>query len=129
MKEAAYSESVIAINEGGGKFSIKKLPNRVQLSCVCGISCEDVNGDGYLDLIMAGNNFEYKPQFSRLDASYGNVLLNDGDLGFTWQNYNESGFFVRDEIKHLQSFKDKSGKRFLMAAINDNKPKIYALDE
>ena len=129
MKEAAYSESIIAINEGDGSFSIKVLPSRVQLSCVCGISCEDVNGDGHLDLIMAGNNFEYKPQFSRLDASYGNVLLNDGDLGFTWQNYNQSGFFVREEIKHLESFKDKSGKRFLMAAINDNKPKIFALDE
>ncbi|MCX2718173.1 VCBS repeat-containing protein [Lentiprolixibacter aurantiacus] len=129
MKEVTYSESIIAINEGDGKFSIQFLPNRVQLSCVCGISCEDVNGDGNLDLIMGGNNFEYKPQFSRLDASYGNVLLNDGNLGFTWQDYKQSGFFIKGEIKHLKSFKDKSGKRFLIATINDNKPKIYALDE
>lgn len=129
VKEAAYSASVIAINEGDGKFSIQALPSRVQLSCVCGISCEDVNGDGYIDLIMGGNNFEYKPQFSRLDAGYGNVLLNDRNLGFDWQNYTESGFFVKDEIKHLKSFRDKDGKRFLMAAINDNKPKIFALDE
>ncbi|MBT8322341.1 MAG: hypothetical protein KJO94_02585, partial [Eudoraea sp.] len=85
--------------------------------------------DGYLDLIMGGNNFEYKPQFSRLDASYGNVLLNDGKLGFTWQDYNQSGFFVKAEIKHLESFKDKSGNRFVMAAINDDKPKIFALDD
>ena len=129
MKEVSFSESLIAINEGDGSFKIQALPSRVQLSCVCGISCEDVNGDGHLDLIMGGNNFEYKPQFSRLDASYGNVLLNDGNLGFTWQDYKQSGFFVKDEIKHLRSFTDKSGKRFLIAAINDNKPKIFALDE
>ena len=129
VKEASYSESLIAINEGDGRFNLKTLPNRVQISCVCGISCEDVNGDGHLDLIMGGNNFEFKPQFSRLDASYGNVLLNDGNLGFTWQDFRQSGFFIKDEIKHLEIFKDKSGRRFLIAAINDNKPKIYALDE
>ncbi|MBT8311514.1 MAG: CRTAC1 family protein, partial [Flavobacteriaceae bacterium] len=129
VKEAAFAESIIAINEGDGNFSIQALPSRVQLSCVCGISCVDINEDGYLDLIMGGNNFEYKPQFSRLDASYGNVLLNDGKLGFTWQDYNQSGFFVKAEIKHLESFTDKSGNRFVMAAINDDKPKIFALDD
>ncbi|MBT8205011.1 MAG: VCBS repeat-containing protein, partial [Eudoraea sp.] len=129
VKEAAFAESIIAINEGDGNFSIQVLPSRVQLSCVCGISCVDINEDGYLDLIMGGNNFEYKPQFSRLDASYGNVLLNDGKMGFTWQDYNQSGFFVKAEIKHLESFADKSGNRFVMAAINDDKPKIFALDD
>ncbi|NJB71106.1 hypothetical protein GGR42_001568 [Saonia flava] len=129
VKEAGTSESVIAINEGGGKFTIKKLPSRVQLSCVCGISCTDVNNDGNLDIIMAGNNFEFKPQYSRLDANYGNVLLGDGKLGFEWQDYNTSGFFAREEVKHLKQFKDKNGNAYLIAAINDNEPKIFALDE
>ncbi|WP_420320527.1 FG-GAP-like repeat-containing protein [Flagellimonas sp.] len=129
VKEVKHSESVIAINEGGGNFKIKRLPSRVQLSCICGITCADINNDGNLDLIMAGNNFEFKPQFSRLDAGYGNVLLGDGKLGFEWQNYDESGFLIRDEVKHLKQFKDKSGKRYLVAAINDEKPKIFALDE
>ncbi|QLG45736.1 VCBS repeat-containing protein [Costertonia aggregata] len=129
VKTAAISESVIAINEGGGKFTIKKLPSRVQLSCVCGISCTDINNDGHLDLIMAGNNFEFKPQYSRLDASYGNVLLGDGKLNFEWQDYNTSGFFIREEVKHLKQFKDKKGNTFLIAAINDNEPKVFTLNE
>ncbi len=129
VKKANTMESVIAINEGGGRFTIQKLPARVQLSCVCGISCADVNQDGNLDLIMGGNNFEFKPQFSRLDASYGNVLLGDGKLNFVWQNYDNSGFFIRDEIKHLKQFKDKNGSTFLIAAINDGKPRVYALDQ
>jgi hypothetical protein len=129
MKKVAISSSVIAVNEGGGKFSVKELPWRVQLSCICGISCTDFNNDGHLDLIMGGNNFEFKPQYSRLDGTYGAVLLGDGNMGFEWQDYNTSGFFVRDEIKHIEPFSDKQGKKFIFAAINDSKPKIFALNE
>ncbi|MGI9552097.1 MAG: VCBS repeat-containing protein [Aurantibacter sp.] len=127
VKEANTMQSVIAINEGGGKFTIKNLPSRVQLSCVCGITCTDVDKDGNLDLVMGGNNYEFKPQYSRLDASYGNVLLGDGKMNFELQAFETSGFFVKGEIKHLKKFKDKEGKNYIIAAINDNKPKIFAL--
>ncbi|MEQ5790301.1 CRTAC1 family protein [Muricauda sp. NFXS6] len=129
VKRVETSASVIAINEGGGKFTIKNLPPRVQLSCVCDITCTDVNNDGNLDLIMAGNNYEFKPQFSRLDASQGNLLLGDGKLGFTWQDYETSGFKIRDEVKYLKQFKDKNGKIYVIAAVNNKKPKIFALNE
>ena len=129
VKQVETSASVIAINQGNGKFTIQNLPPRVQLSCVCDITCADVNNDGNLDLLMAGNNFEYKPQFSRLDASYGNLLLGDGKLGFDWQEYDVSGFKVKDEVKYLQQFKDKNGNIFVIAAINNSKPKIFALNE
>ncbi len=129
LKTAGNSESVIAINEGGGKYTIKKLPSRIQLSCINGISAADVNKDGHLDLIMAGNNFEFKPQYSRLDAHYGGVLLGDGNLNFKWLPYNQSGLFIREEVKHLANFKDKGGRRYLIAAINESFPKLYAIDE
>ncbi|MCM4150755.1 RNA-binding protein [Arenibacter sp. N53] len=129
VKEGSVQESVIAINEGDGKFTIKKLPGRVQLSCVCGITCADVNNDGYLDLIMGGNNFEFKPQYSRLDANFGSILLGNDKLDFEWQDYDESGFFIKEEVKNIEQFKDKYGKRFVIVAINDNKPKVFALDE
>ena len=129
MKTGKIQETIIAVNDGNGKFSVKKLPGRVQMSCVCGINCSDINGDGNLDLVMAGNNFEFKPQFSRLDASYGNVLLGDGKLGFNWQDYNTSGFAIKDEVKHIKKFKDRHGNTYLVAAINNEKPKIFKIDE
>jgi len=129
VKKVSLSESIIAVNEGDGKFTIKKLPNRSQFSCVCGITCADVNNDGNLDIIMAGNNFEFKPQYSRLDANYGSVLLNDGNLGFNWQDYKASGFFIRNEVKHIEQFKDKSGKVHIITAINDDKPKVFSINE
>jgi len=128
VKEAVISETIIAVNEGNGKFSIKELPGRVQFSCICGISCVDVNQDGNLDLVMAGNNFEFKPQFSRLDASFGNVLLGDGKMNFEWQDYGLSGFNIKSEVKFLKKFQDKNGKTYIIAAINDEKPKIFEVN-
>jgi enediyne biosynthesis protein E4 len=125
VKTANVSASVIAVNEGNGKFSVVALPDRVQWSCVCGIACTDVNGDGNTDLIMGGNDYNLKPQFSRQDASYGHVLLGDGKLGFEWKNYAESGFFVRGQVRHIGFFADKNGKRYIVAAINDEKPRIF----
>ncbi|MEN8125185.1 MAG: VCBS repeat-containing protein [Bacteroidota bacterium] len=128
-KKMNISETIIAINEGENKFIIKKLPTRVQLSCINDISCFDINKDGNLDLIMGGNNFEFKPQFSRLDADYGDVLLNEGNLEFTWQNYNKSGIFIKSEVKHINQLKDKNGKTFILFAINNEKPKIFSINE
>ena len=69
MQKTTIGESIIAVNEGDGSFSIKVLPKWVQLSCVCGITCTDLNKDGNLDLVLGGNNFEFKPQYSRIDAN------------------------------------------------------------
>ena len=129
VKKSEITETIIAVNNGNGKFTVLKLPNRVQFSCVCGIICEDINSDGNKDLIMAGNNFEFKPQYSRLDANYGSVLLGSGNLDFIWQDYNTSGFEVKDEVKHLKTLKDKSGKIYVIAAINNNTPKLFSINE
>jgi hypothetical protein len=129
MKQATIAESIVAINEGKGEYSIKILPANVQLSCVCSISCLDVNNDGFLDILMGGNNFEFKPQFSRLDANEGTLLLNNKGLNFEWQNYNNSGFIVKNEVKHIGQFKDKNGKTYVITAINDDKPKIFEIND
>lgn len=129
VHEVQMSTSMLAVNLGGGKFEMKKLPYQVQLSCVCAIECLDVNKDGILDLLMAGNNFEFKPQFSRLDASFGNLLLGNKELNFEWQNYGKSGFSVRKEVKHLRQFKDKNNEIFVVTSINDEEPKVFRFNE
>jgi hypothetical protein len=123
-----HNESMILENNGDYQFTAKPLPNRVQLSCVCDITCEDINGDGITDLVMAGNNYEFKPQYSRLDSNYGSLLLGKGNLEYEWQNYNVSGFFIKAEVKKLMKFRDNKGRSFLMAALNDEKPKIFEIN-
>ncbi|MCH9659577.1 MAG: VCBS repeat-containing protein [Bacteroidetes bacterium] len=128
MREVVTSQTVLVINEGDFNFSIQQLPAQAQFSCVCGISCEDVNQDGKLDIIMGGNNYEFRPQYSRLDANYGTVLLQGEDQSFIWKDYSETGFFVKEEVKHMTTVKDKMGNRYLLVAINNEKPKVFAIN-
>lgn len=129
VKTVTTPATLVAMNNGKGNFNLNELPAQVQFSCVCGIVCQDINKDGNLDLVMAGNNYEFKPQYSRLDANYGSVLLGNGKGGFEWQNYNTSGFFVKGEVKHLKPFKDKNGNIFLISAINNEQPRIFKVNE
>lgn len=125
VKLVSTSQSAIALNDGTGHFVLKPLPERAQLSCICGITCSDINNDGHLDIILGGNNFEYKPQYSQLDGSHGSVLLGDGKANFEWQDYSKSGFSIREEMKHLEPFKDAQGATYFIAAINNEKPRIF----
>lgn len=122
-------ESVIAINKGNGKFEVTALPKEVQFSCVNTISTLDVNNDGILDLILGGNQYEFKPQFSRLDANYGSVLLGNKNGAFSWLPYSQSGFFTKGEVKQLRIIKEKNKTVSIIAVVNDNTPKIFRRNE
>ncbi|WP_108805024.1 VCBS repeat-containing protein [Aquimarina sp. Aq107] len=118
--------SIVAYNIGDNNFEIKELPKETQLSCICDVETEDVNKDGNIDLIIAGNNYNFKPQFSRLDASRGNVLLGDGKGNFENQKY--SGFSVEDEVRAMHWLENKSGEKYLLVGINNQMPKIFKMN-
>jgi hypothetical protein len=129
QKTVSIQESIIAINKGNGKFEIKKLPKEVQFSSVNSICALDINNDGILDLILGGNQYEFKPQLSRLDANYGSVLLGSKNGTFSWIPYDKSGFFIKGEVKNLKVIRDKNKTVSVIAVINDNIPKIFRINE
>ncbi len=65
-----YASSCVAINNGDGTFSVKKLPVMVQLSCVNAIAFSDMNKDGKTDLVLGGNQFHFLPQFSQVISKH-----------------------------------------------------------
>ncbi len=127
VKTVTTFASYVAYNNGNGNFTIKNLPGVAQFSCICDIQCEDINKDGYFDLILGGNNFNFKPQFSRLDANQGLVLFGDDKGNF--KNQGQTGFKVKGEIKETKWFRGKSGKRFLIVGVNNDFPKIFIINE
>jgi hypothetical protein len=64
-------------NLGDFNFKKTKLPFLSQISSVNAILADDFNDDGFLDILLAGNNYEISTQLGRLDASHGTLLLND----------------------------------------------------
>lgn len=126
VMEGNYFQSAVALNNGNGQFTMMPFPAQVQFSCVCGIWCGDLNGDGRNDLVMAGNDAGFMPQFSKLDASFGHTLLNRGGGNFEWIENQSSGFFINGDVKTLAILHIK-GKKHLLATVNGEKPKLFLL--
>ena len=126
VKQFNYCSSVVAINKGNGQFEIQKLPSMTQLSSVNAIQCMDVNGDGIKDLVLGGNLYEFLPQFERLDASYGDVLINNGKGAFSFTPQQQTGLQVQGEVRDIAAIETKSGKQLLFLRNNDY-PVMYRL--
>ena len=129
IKELNFTKTIIAKNNGDFQFEIIELPTEIQFSCILDIKIDDLNNDGLDDIIMGGNNFEFKPQYSRQDSNYGSILINKGNMEFILMDYIESGFFINKEVKHLEIIKDKYGRRVIIAALNDGKPMLFKVNE
>lgn len=126
LKQVNYPASCIAYNNGKAHFSIKELPQQIQFSSVNALKIMAVNNDGYPDIIAAGNFFDLLPQFCRLDASYGHVLINDKKGNFIEMSMTETGINVPGETRDIISFTLKNETCILFLENNDY-PVMYKL--
>ena len=126
VKTASWFKSSIAINDGNGQFTVSPLPREVQFSSVNAILVMDMNRDGKNDLVLGGNDSGFMPQYSKLDGSFGHILLNDGRGYFTRVENKKSGFFVRGDIRDFIKLESGDEKRYL-TLINNQCPKMFEL--
>ncbi|MBS9523990.1 VCBS repeat-containing protein [Litoribacter alkaliphilus] len=118
------SESVVLMSRGNDSYSMEILPLAAQFTTMRSAEVMDVNHDGHLDIIMAGNLYGVKPELGRYDASDGVVLLGDGKGNFVPQNF--TGFKVPGETRHLRKLQSTSPK--LIAVRNNNTPLVFKLN-
>jgi hypothetical protein len=129
QKVAVIQESIIAINKGNGQFEIQILPQEVQLSTVNTSCVLDINKDGILDIILGGNQYEFKPQFGRLDASHGSVLLGNKKGKFSLVSYPKSGLFITGEVQKMKTIRTKNKTTSFIAVVNNGSPKLFTINE
>ena len=110
---SCYFEQV----EGG--FVRHRLPLEAQVSSVNDIGVWDFDKDGNKDLYLVGNNFEISTQLSRLDASYG-LLLMGSDTG-EFQLKTNPLFTVVGAARALARF-DHLGTTYWVVARNNLEP-------
>jgi hypothetical protein len=129
QKVAVIQESIIAINKGNGQFEFQILPQEVQLSTVNTSCVLDINKDGILDIILGGNQYEFKPQFGRLDASHGSVLLGNKKGKFSLVSYPKSGLFITGEVQKMKTIRTKNKTTSFIAVVNNGSPKLFTINE
>ena len=129
QKVAVIQESIIAINKGNGQFEIQIMPQEVQLSTVNTSCVLDINKDGILDIVLGGNQYEFKPQFGRLDASHGSVLLGNKKGKFSLVSYPKSGLFITGEVQKMKTIRTKNKTTSFIAVVNNGSPKLFTINE
>ena len=112
--------SVYLHNNGGGAFSSSALPNLAQIAPIKAIVAHDVDGDGHLDLIVAGNLYDAEPNTPRADAGNGLWLRGDGRGRFSPVPPRGSGFLAPRNVAGLTVIKTPAGTAVLVANTGDS---------
>jgi hypothetical protein len=116
-----YDRSVWVENLGSGKFKVHELPVLAQIAPTTGIVADDINGDGFTDILLVGNDYGNEIFIGRLDASVGLVLLGDGNGGFDAVSPGKSGFIVPGDAKSLVKLSPSIGAPIYFASQNRGK--------
>ena len=116
--------SVLLRNNGGGAFSLTALPNLAQIAPIKSMVVHDVDGDGHLDLIAAGNLYDAEPNTTRADAGNGLWLKGDGEGKkgghFTPVPASESGLLTPLNVSGLALIRTSAGLALLVANTGDS---------
>src|SRR5256886_4087401 len=107
-------------NNGDGTFTSTRLPNLAQISPIRGMIVDDVDGDGNLDLVVAGNLYDTEPNTVPADPGNGLWLKGDGRGHFTPVPAVESGFLAPRDVTGLALIKTPAGKAVLVANHGDS---------
>lgn len=91
----------IYMENDGGSFTIHPLPSLAQISSINTFAITDINKDGHMDLLAAGNKFNTGQAHGRYDAGHGWVLLGNGSHSFQIVPPHESGFWAIGEVTKL----------------------------
>ncbi|WNJ19139.1 VCBS repeat-containing protein [Pontibacter sp. G13] len=115
---AELLETVWLENRYGQSPAVHLLPKEAQWVPNFAIHLEDLNLDGYPDVILAGNQWDTNTYLGRFDSHEGLVLLNDRKGNFQALSSHDSGFRVSGQIRALKAISTPNG-RLLLAATND----------
>ena len=125
-KKAYTFTSSLLLNGGDGNFSIQALPFECQFSPINGLVAEDINLDGWMDVIAHGNDYTTNVSIGRNDAHKGLVLLGKEKGEFDLITSGVSGFHVEGDTRALVQLIANNKLTFLLGRNNDTLRKFIS---
>jgi hypothetical protein len=124
VKSYVFKNSYLE-NLGNGSFKLRALPMEVQMAPVKGIIINDIDQDGFEDLVLTGNSYGTDVATGRYDALMGIVLKGNGNGGFIPLSIEQSGFLNNFDGSGLAMMKDAFGNLQIIVANNDGPLKVF----
>jgi enediyne biosynthesis protein E4 len=115
-------------NTGDGKFIKHPLPVEAQFAPVNAIICDDLDNDGFKDLLLAGNEYQTDVITGRYDASYGCFLRGSNNNKFISVSPAESGFILNGDVKDLSLIRLSDGSKLILAAVNNDSLRVFSIN-
>ena len=131
MKRVDYTlktnttSSYVIWNNGTG-FSWEELPDLAQLSPIKKTIVQDFNGDGYPDVILAGNDHTWDISTGYFDANKGLVLLSKKDQPLSEVlTASESGIMFHGMVESLLYLEGEAP--LILVGFNRDRAKVFSL--
>jgi len=120
---AAQFASVVALNEGEGRFRVQPLPMDAQRTPLFGLWAGDLTGGGKVDLLVAGNFLGLRPELGRIEGLDGLLLRGSGQGQFAAVSTAEGGVDLRGSVRDLLSIRTRAGV-LILAVRNNEAPRF-----
>ena len=120
VREAYLFASSVALNSGDGSFDVRPLPTEAQFAPIYAALPGDFDGDGNVDVIVAGNFFGVPPVRGQYDASYGLLLRGDGVGSLAAVDLEVSNLVIDGQVRDLELLWYAGGGQLMVVARNDD---------
>jgi hypothetical protein len=117
---ANHMSTSLFLNDGGN-FRYTRLPVEANFSPVYSIVSEDFNGDGHIDVLLAGNVEQTRIKIGRTDANMGCLLVGDSKGNFKYIPQLQSGLSIKGCVRSLEVMTDGKKEKFIVSGINSGK--------
>ncbi|RRB04596.1 VCBS repeat-containing protein [Larkinella rosea] len=121
--------SVYLENQGNGHFAVHPLPMLAQVSKLFALRADDIDNDGFPDVLAGGNFYGVSTYQGRYDANYGLILKNKGKSATNSSRFSalspfSSGFLLEGEIRDIKPIRVANTPLWLVAR-NDTTMQVF----
>jgi hypothetical protein len=106
-------------NAGGGAFIRHDLPLTCQAGPVKAFAVSDVNGDGHMDFIYAGNHYPAEVETARYDGLYPGIAYGDGKGAFTCKPFSPGLLGYPADLRDVVILPQQTGKSLVVFTANN----------
>lgn len=110
-------------NDGTGKFTLKALPTVAQWSAIQGFVQDDFDGDGFPEILAAGNFFPYRVQLGKCDASTGVLLKFEKGNAVVYRA--DDPLWLTGDIRDVAVMRFKNAPNKVVVSRNDDKASVF----